>query len=229
MAAWQASGVLLGALTTADVTPVIPAHAIDDILICVTANRVITNTCATPATWTLLFGPEDITGWRSYCFWKRATSAAETNPLCDWTATSADKYAQVHTVRGAILTGSPFAASAWTDGTADPGVCTGVTTTFAGQRVITLGMNGDNLNTTASVVTSTDPTSYTSRHHTTIATGADAAGFFLDAVRVSPGATGNVSHDFTGVPLAWGILVAAILDPPQIMPISPTMATRVPS
>lgn len=210
-AAWQASGTLLGALTTTDVTPVWPAHAADDIGICITANRVITNTCATPANWTLLFGPVDETAWRSYVFWKRATSGAETNPLCDWTATSADKYAQVHTIRGAITTGSPFAASAWTDGAADPAVCTGVTTTELSQRVIALGLQADNLGQVSSV-TATDPATWTERHDSIIGTGADAGGFLYEEVRATIGATGNVSVDFGAAPLHWGILVAAILD-----------------
>ena len=213
-AAYQASGALLGALTTSDVTPVNPAHQINDILICITANRVITNTCLTPATWTLLTGPNDETAWRSYVFWKRADSAAVTNPLCDWTATSADKYAQVHSVRGAIQTGSPFAAFAWTDGAVDPAVATGVTTTLPYQYALSLGLEADNL-ATAATVTATDPAAWTSRHFTVIGTGADAGGFFFDGVRVTAGATGNVSHDFNGVPLHWGILIAAILEPPM--------------
>ncbi len=212
-AAWQASGTLLGALTTADVTPVIPAHAVDDILVCLTSNRVITNTCATPSGWTLLHGPTDTTAWRTYAFYKRATSAAETNPLCDWTATSADKYAQVHTIRGALATGSPFAASAITAGTADPGVATGVTTTAASQLVCTIGIGADNLAASMTSVAGTDPAAYTQRHYSTIATGADANGWFFTATRTAVGATGTVSHDFSAAPLAWGIVVAAMLEP----------------
>lgn len=211
--AYTASGALLGALTTNDVTPVNPAHVADDILICITANRVITNTCATPSTWTLLTGPNDETAWRSYVFWKRATSGGETNPLCDWTATSADKYAQVHGIRGAIISGSPFAAFAWTDGAANPAVCTGVTTTAANQYVLALGLQADNLGT-VSAFTATDPSTLTERHNTTIATGADAGGFYGDGTRVTTGATGNVSVDFSAAPLHWGILVAAILEEP---------------
>lgn len=226
VAAYQASGALLGALTTADVTPAWPAHAADDIGICVTANRVITNTCATPANWTLLFGPVDETAWRSYVFWKRAASGGETNPLCDWTATSADKYAQVHTIRGAITTGDPFAASAWTDGAADPAVCTGVTTTAAGQLVIAMGLAADNL-ANAATTTATDPTALASNHYSTVGTGADAGGFFASAVRVAAGATGNVSVDFNAAPLHWGILVAAILNPPDlVVPPSPLIQTH---
>jgi hypothetical protein len=210
---YQASGALTGAINVADPTPPNPAHQINDILICITANRVITNTCTTPSTWNLLFGPEDTTAWRSYVFWRRADSAAVTNPLCDWTATSADKYAQVHSIRGAIQTGSPFAASAFLDGTADPAVATGVTTTLPYQYVFSLGLDADDAATSATV-TATDPAAWTVRHFTTVTTGADAGGFFYDGVRTTAGATGNVSHDFNAAPVAWGILVAAILEPP---------------
>src|SRR3990167_1696747 len=105
-AAWQASGTLLGS-TGADITPVIPAHASNDILILMASSRTVTDTCLTPAGWTLLGGPTNLTAWRTYVFYKRATSGAETNPLLDWTG-SGQKYGQVHTIRGAITTGSPF-------------------------------------------------------------------------------------------------------------------------
>lgn len=212
-AAWQASGTLLGATTTNDVTPVIPAHAADDILICITSNRVVTNTCGTPSLWTLLHGPIDTTAWRTYVFWKRATSAAETNPLCDWTATSADKYAQVHTVRGAINSGSPFAASILSADLTDPIASTGVTSTLASQLIIVVGVGSDNASASMTSVTGTDPSSYTQRHYSTITTGADATGWFFDAVRATAGATGTVTQDFVSTMPAAGVLVAAILDP----------------
>jgi hypothetical protein len=214
-AAWQASGTLLGALTTADVTPVIPAHAADDILICITANRVVTNTCSTPSEdggWTLLHGPIDTTAWRTYVFWKRATSGAMTNPLCDWTATSADKYAQVHTVRGAITTGSPFANSALTGDVTDPIVVPGVSSTAANQLIIVAQIGSDNASASVTV-SGTDPSSYTQRHFTTIATGADATGSFHEAVRATAGATGNVTLDHNSTMPAAAVLVAAMVDP----------------
>ncbi len=211
--AWQASGTLLGALTTNDVTPVIPAHAIDDILICITANRVITNTCATPSGWTLLHGPIDSTGWRSYAFWKRAASAAETNPLCDWTATSADKYAQVHTLRGCIRTGSPFAASSLASDLTDPIAVAGITTTRISQRVIAVGIGSDNAS--ASITTFTcanDNPIFAQRHYSTIATGADATGLFFDGIAATASATGTVTADHNSTMPAMAILVAALLD-----------------
>lgn len=209
--AWQASGTLLGALTTADVTPVIPTHAIDDILICITANRVVTNTCATPSGWTLLHGPIDSTAWRSYVFYKRAVSAAETNPLCNWTATSADKYAQVHTLRGCIRTGSPFAATSLASDLTDPIAVAGVTTTRISQLVIAVGIGSDNASASVTV-TATDPSSLTQRHFSTITTGADATGSFHNAIRSGVGATGNVTLDHNSTMPAEAVFVAALLD-----------------
>jgi len=211
-ARWQASGALLGALTTADVTPVNPTHAANDILICITSHRSTTPTCLTPSGWNLLYGPEDTTNWRSYVFWIRATGSGTTNPLCDWSGTSADKYAQVHCIRGAIPYGDPFAASAWTDGTADPGVATGVTTTAKKQLVINLGIGGDDNN--ASVAsTGTDPGLFINRHYSEVTTGADAVGWAQTAHRATAGATGTISNNFdVAAPVAWGVLVAAVLD-----------------
>lgn len=213
-AAWQASGTLLGALTTNDVTPVIPTHQADDILICITANRVTTNTCSTPSGWTLLHGPIDATNWRTYVFWIRATSGAMTNPLCDWTATSADKYAQVHTIRGAITTGSPFAGSALLADVTDPiAAASGVSTAAASQLVAVVGIGSDNASASVTV-TGTDPSSFTQRHFSTIATGADATGSFHEATRASAGAVGTVTLDHNSTMPAMGFLVAALTDAP---------------
>jgi hypothetical protein len=163
-----------------------------------------------------LHGPIDTTAWRSYVFYKRAASASETNPLCDWTATSADKYAQVHTIRNTIKTGSPFAASVLSAGTADPGIATGVTSTLNGQLIVNVGIGADNLSGSMTDVTGTDPTTFTNRHYSTITTGADANGWFYTAVRATAGATGTISNNFAAAPTAWGVFVAAILDEPNL-------------
>jgi hypothetical protein len=220
-AAWQASGVLLGALTTADVTPVNPAHAVDDILICITANRVITNTCLTPSTWTLLHGPIDSTGWRTYVFYRRATVTNTPNPLCDWTATSADKYAQVHSVRGAIKTGSPFAASNLVSDLTDPiSNAAAISSTLANQLIIVVGIGSDNASVSVTV-TGTDPATYTQRHFSTIGTGADATGSFHDKNRVTAGAVGTVVNDHNATMPAMSRFIAAMLDEPPPAPRAP--------
>ena len=208
---WQASGTLLGS-TGADITPVNPAHIADDILVLQAAARSNAVTLATPSGWTAIAGPIDQgTTWRTYWFYKRAAGSAEANPLCDWSAVTGDKYGVVHNLRGAKKTGSPFAATATTAGTADPGSATGVTTTVANQYVASIGMSGDNVATGFTSLTGTDPASYTVHDYTTITTGADAGKWLADATRATAGATGALSHDFNGAPLVWSILVAAVI------------------
>jgi hypothetical protein len=99
-AAWQASGTLLGS-TGADITPVIPTHAADDLMFLLASSRVTTETLTTPSGWNQIGALSDTTAWRTYAFWKKAASGAETNPLLDWSAAVGEKYGQVHTVRGA--------------------------------------------------------------------------------------------------------------------------------
>lgn len=224
-ATWQASGTLLGSVTDS-VTPVIPTHQANDILICLTANRDESATCATPSGWTLGGGPLDEAGaniWRSYWFWKRATSSSETDPLCDWSNTFTDIYAQVHTVRGAITSGNFFSASAFSSDATDPLTHTGVTTTTANQRVLLLVLGNDDQPTTVTV-TATDPAAFTLHNYQDITTGADAEGHAASAVRTSAGATGNIISDYDaampcgcGLVLALKDAVAAALQPVVIV------------
>jgi hypothetical protein len=212
-AAWQATGTLLGN-ASADISPVWPTHAAGDVGIVLAACRDTTLTCLTPSTYTLLHGPIDTTAWRTYVFWKYATSAAEANVLQDWSGTTGEKYGQVHTVRGADNTGaSPFAASVLSADTTDTIASTGVTSTLPSQLIIVAGIGSDNASASMTSVTATDPSSFTQRSFTTIATGNDACGWFFDATRTAAGATGTVTQDFNSTIPAAGVLVAAMLNP----------------
>lgn len=209
-AVWQASGTLLGvAGTGADISPVIPTHQTDDILIALTASRDTAQTCLTPSGWTLGTGsPVDSTSWTAYWFWKRATSGAETDPLMDWSAQTVDRYAQVHTVRGADTTGDFFTASAFSGDVTDIIVITGVSTTVANQRVLVLMIANDNASTTVTV-TATDPAAFTLHNYQDIVTGTDAEGHAASAIRATAGATGNVSNDFdAAMPAGIGVVLA---------------------
>lgn len=208
-AAWQASGTLLGS-TGADITPVWPAHQANDIGILVASSRVITETLTGPAGWTGQHGPNDVTAWRTYVYWKRATSGAETNPLCGWSAAVGEKYGQIHTVRGAKTSGNPFTGSILNPDLTDPIVTgSGVTTVVANQLVIVVGIGSDNASASV-VVTSTDPATYTQRHFSTIITGADATGSFHDAIRATAGATGVITLDHNSTMPAMAVFVAPV-------------------
>jgi hypothetical protein len=211
MAAWQASGTLLGS-TGADISPVWPTHLTNDIGILIATSRVQTDTLLTPANYTLLHGPINSTAWRGYVFYKRATSAAEGNPLLDWTGTG-EKYGQVHTVRGAIGTGNPFADSLLAGDVTDPITHAGITPTVANQLVIVVGIGSDNASASVTVTCANAPTAFTQRSFTTIATGADATGSFHDQTRTNTTATGTITLDHNSTMPAEMVFVAAILDP----------------
>lgn len=216
-AAWQASGTLLGS-TGADITPVNPAHAPGDILVLMACSRDTTETLATPSGWTAEESAIDVTNWRGYTFWKRATTSSETNPLCDWSAAVGEKYGQVHNIRGAITTGNPFAGSVADGDLTDPIVTlTGVTTTLANQLVVVIALGSDNASSSVTV-TATNPSSFTQRHFSTIITGADATGSFHDAVRATAGATGAVTLDHNSTMPAEYVFLGAVLDAEALFP-----------
>lgn len=217
--AWVSTGTLLGS-TGADITPVIPTHTTDDILLLQAASRVTTETCATPSGWTLIDSVIG-TNWRSYVFYIRAAVAGTTNPLCDWSAATGQKYGVVHVVRGALTSASPFAVAFISTDTADPSVVAPITTTVTNQYVALIGLVADNAATAVTVTNPTDPVTWTQRSYTTIATGNDAGQFFADGVKSVAGTTGNLTADFNGAPLSWAALrMAWIEEPPP--------STRVP-
>jgi hypothetical protein len=225
-AAWQASGTLLGS-TGADITPVIPTHANGDLLILLGSSRVTTETCATPAGWTVLFGATNTTAWRSYCWYRKAISAAETNPLLDWSAAVGEKYGQVHTIRGAdhlrLQGGSldPFSDSAFAGDVTDSIVTAGCASVVAADHlVIVVGIGSDNASASVVVTDSGGGRTYTQRHFSTITTGSDACGWFHDST-VTGSNQGNITCNFNSTMPAATVLGAAIrpagFPPPVVM------------
>lgn len=213
----QASGTISES-SGADITPVNPTHQADDILLLHAAAENNTVTLATPAGWTAIAGPIDQgTAWRNYWFYKRATSGAETNPLCDWSGTSGNKTGRVYVIRGAINSGNPFAATATSVGanSADPGSATGVTTAAGAQLVLAIGSVG---NVTPAVctgvaITATDPATLTTSGFAGVSAVAAAVYWAGTGTRAAAGATGNIVHDFTGSigsSRGWAILTAAV-------------------
>jgi hypothetical protein len=212
-AAWQASGTLLGS-TGADITPVIPTHVAGDLMILLASSRVVTETLTTPSGWTVIGGPTDVTAWRTYALYKWADSAAETNPLLDWSAAVGEKYGQVHTIRNArrgALSGYVLNADL-----TDPITHAGVTSEQRNQMIAVIGIGSDNASASVTSVTATDPASFTQRHFSTIVTGADASGWFFDATRVEVGATGTITQDFVSTMPAAAALVLPV--PEAVVP-----------
>ena len=101
--AWEASSTI-AASTGANVTVTLPLHAANDILLLQVVVRDVDDTITWPAGWTQISTVDRGTTARYWWAWKRAVSAAETNPLVSKSTTTGDTYAAVTTYRGANTT-----------------------------------------------------------------------------------------------------------------------------
>lgn len=108
--------ILAGALTAVtdaaspyQCTPTLPAHQADDILVVVCgAGSAQTWTCPTSG-WAEVAAAQNNANFSTGWFWKRATSAAEANPVCTAAASlTLGGYAVAFRVRGCVASGTPF-------------------------------------------------------------------------------------------------------------------------
>lgn len=169
-------------------------------------------TCLLPSGWTNFFG--GATGGSialaNRWFWKRATGAAETNPLCDWGSLAVDQYAAVITFRGAVAAGDPFNATG--RGTVDVAQTQTSWSTLAVSTndclIAVIALCMDNTATAFTSVTGdVAPTVLTQRSFTTSATGLDSAIGVASAAQVTA-ASITLSHTFNnaapGANMAFG-------------------------
>lgn len=175
----QATGTILG-VTSGGVTPTIPTHQADDILIGSTAFWSVIATTAEnqpPAGWnqiTFLLTPTvSSTGVISW-FWRRAAGAGETVTFARraaWdTGTDTCFAAKVDVIRGCIATGDPWDhAVASAIHSAANGAFAAVTVSGSERLVLQFGISQDN----QSLGTATG---WTVSGATTTATGTDAGG-----------------------------------------------------
>lgn len=202
----------------ADTTVTLGAHATNDILYLSIMVRDVDDsiTIDTATGWAQVTGsPFDRgTTARYWIWWKRAASAAETNPVINYSTTTADSYYNQLIYRGAITTETPHEVlgSAQT-GTADPTSLTGITSLTANSLIVIALFGEDNNNGppgAGCTATGTDPAAYT-EHYDESGTGADAVACWSEFERVTAGATGTVSIDWdTAVPVGWGAILMAL-------------------
>jgi hypothetical protein len=215
---FQATGGIVGDATPhADPTVTLPAHATDDILFLMAFVRDVDDTASiiTATGWAAVTGfPADrSTVARYWLWWKRAASASETNPVIDFSGTTADMYYIVWTFRGAITTETPMEVIGTPQtGTADPASLTTISSLTANSLIVAFLMGEDN-NNASIATTGTDPSAYTELYDETIA-GDDAMTGLSYFERTAAGATGTISVDFnTAVPVGWGAVVVALKPP----------------
>lgn len=123
-------GAIAGA--SASVTPVIPAHQADDILILHAMNSGNANQSA-PGGWNLIDTVNNGIGTKWW--WLRAASSSETNPLVS--GGSAGRFARVYVVRGCIASGTPYEDATTANATGDSTPDTASIDTTGADRLVT--------------------------------------------------------------------------------------------
>jgi len=211
-------GIAADASAHVDLTVTLPTHAINDILLVMCWNRDVdeTATIDNVAGWSAFSGsPWDRgTSARYWLFWKRATSASETNPICNFSGTTGDVYGVAASYQGAITSGDPWeVVGTPTSGTVDPAVVTGIIA-LTDESLIVVPLAGENNNNASITTTGTNPATYAENYVET-AVGANAMFGFSDGAQTTANATGTVSVDFNvAVPVGWGAVVLALIPPP---------------
>ena len=210
-----ACSAAVAASTGADVTPTLGAHAAGDVMVLVGLVRDNDDTVTVGGgTWTALTGSPwtRSTVERYFVFWKRAASAAETNPLFDKSTATGDTYVWTCNWRGATSADPPFDIGTGGTGTSDPATCTALTTTVEDTSVAIIIGYGDN-NNASIVATGTDPANYLELF-VPDATGSDGSVGFAFATKNVAGSTGTGSVDFSTSVTAgdgWGCVMVGVL------------------
>jgi hypothetical protein len=221
--AWAAAPIFhafggIAAATSGDITVTLPTHSTNDILLMLVWVRSATETIPDPTGWTRITGtPFDrSTVERYWLWWKRATSASETNPLIDTDGTTANIYGVAISYTGAITTGDPWEVKGTpTTGTADPAVVTGITA-LTDESLIVVPLGYADNNNASIITTGTAPAAY-AEHYDESVQDEDGAVTVSEGAQTTANATGDVSVDFNVAVTAgdgWGAMVLALRPPP---------------
>ena len=207
----------IGSSTAGTFTVTLPTHAANDILWSISWYRA-SATVLTPTGWT-----EAATALRGttryYLHWIRATSAAETNPVFDYTGAD-DGFGLVVSYSGCVTTGNPYdVLGAFASGTAQSAVLTGITALTA-ESLIVASIGGEDNTATGGPTTGTDPATYV-EHYVEAATGTDGCVQIAEQAQTTTGATGDVTVAWSATVVGWGGWVMALV-PPVSNPINVT-------
>ena len=212
--AWQASSAI-AASTGANVTVTLPTHLANDILLLQVVVRDVNDTITWPAGWTQIATVDRGATARYWWAWKRAASAAETNPLVSKSTATGDTYAAVTTYRGANTTGDPWEVKGTPNTATTAGHALNGITTLSFDTLIVASLCGeDNTAATGTTFAATDPVSLTEVLYVESATGADGACTTGAGSKATIGATGNVTATWTATVVGSGGIVFALKPPP---------------
>lgn len=238
-ARWIASGAIQSS-TGADITPVIPSHQVNDYLILVAASRSV-SALTTPAGWTSVMwtsgNPTSFGTGSWWWFYRVAMSAAETNPLCDYSNASGDKYAFVSVVRGASGIEMNRTASGgidsgfenWEKVGTDTPAAYDIPTLSTDALIYEVGISLDNTATAVSISTDTTPAALTAHSYETSATGSDGGCWASSGFMVGAARTVVLNHSFTGTPAdhAFGYMTFSSFPVPITFTAAPYQANRL--
>jgi cellulose synthase/poly-beta-1,6-N-acetylglucosamine synthase-like glycosyltransferase/transposase-like protein len=164
------------------VTPTMPSHLADDILI-VSAQNTGGDTPVTSTTgWQTI---ATVTGTSdARWFWKRATGAGTAGPTI--TTSNTDLFAIGYVIRGAITTGTPFEATktAGDNTTASTTPTTSSLTTLGGNRLVITFVNHDDDTTFSS---GNPPSGWTADSNVTSASGTQVGFNVISKTQASAG------------------------------------------
>lgn len=194
------SGLATGA---GNVTPTLPSHQADDILLalCETDDEAVS--CSTTG-WAEI--PSSMArragGTRLTWFWKRATSGAETNPTI--TGTTNHKIAYAVVLRGCFTSGNPWnVVGTPNDGITDPGT-TAVTipalTTTKLDCLILMGVAGGNDTASAQFSSPANATlsNFTTQKNESSTSGNGGGHILCTGELATPGSSGNFTATHSG-------------------------------
>lgn len=120
------------------ITPVIPTHQADDILIAEIQILTPSANITTPSGWTNIMAKlTNPGGMASQWFWKRAASGSETNPAISEDVNTV-KSARVYVYRGCVASGTPYEAETSTAYNGTSPSTAGITTLGANRLVVVL-------------------------------------------------------------------------------------------
>lgn len=215
----------IDASTGADVTVNLPAHAADDIFLIQCLVRDQDDTASITG-YTQIDTVDRSTVSRYWWFWRRATSASETDPVFDKSTATGDTYCMVSSYRGAITTEDPWEVKGTpATGTANPGTLNGITS-LTNNALIVASIGSEDNDSNSLTLTGTDPADYTENYADTNV-GSDGSQGFGYATRTSAGATGDVSAEYSKVQDGWGGIVLSLKPEPAAVGGEPMLKRNV--
>lgn len=204
---WQAGGSLTAVASGTTRTPVLPAHAANDILVCQAIYNGSADLTIT-AGWTAI-AVENSAGISTGWWWKRAASGAEGNPTVTSSVAAgaaAVLCAQTFVIRGCVTAGDPFEAFAVNGPTSGTTVTGSAITTLGTNRLAVTFVSMDDDVASSSY----PPSGWTDVNDITTATG---GGAHLAAVSKAQASAGSVAAASFGIGnAAWKAMTLAFRD-----------------